>query len=153
MDSKTYWAKRETEALKHYITDEKEYDRQIKRIYQDMLDSCQTQINEFYGRYAAKEGITLAEAKKRVSKLDIEKYERKAKRYVRDKDFSDKANEEMRLYNATMKINRLEMLRANIGLELIAGHDELEKFMAGILRGRTEEELKRGRVEKYYVRY
>lgn len=143
MNSKDYWAKREAEALKHYITDEEEYDRQIKRIYQDMLDSCQTQINDFYGRYAAKEGITLAEAKKRVSKLDIEKYERKAARYVRDKDFSDKANEEMRLYNLTMKVNRLEMLKANIGLELISGHDELEKFMAGILKGRTEEELKR----------
>ena len=143
MNSKEYWRKREDEALKHYIKDEKEYDKQIKRIYQDMLDSCQTQINDFYGRYASKEGITLAEAKKRVSKLDIEKYERKAAKYVKDKDFSDKANEEMRLYNATMKINRLEMLKANIGLELISGHDELEKFMAGILKGRTEEELKR----------
>lgn len=49
----------------------------------------------------------------------------------------------MRLYNATMKINRLEMLKANIGLELISGHDELEKFMDGILQGRTEDELKR----------
>ena len=49
----------------------------------------------------------------------------------------------MRLYNATMKINRLEMLKANIGLELIAGHQDLEKFMGGILKGRTEEELKR----------
>lgn len=143
MNSKDYWAKREAEALNHYITDEAEYDRQIKQIYQDMLDSCQTQINDFYGRYAAKEGITLAEAKKRVSKLDIEKYERKAKRYVKDKDFSDKANEEMRLYNLTMKVNRLEMLKANIGLELIAGHNELEKFMGDILKGRTEEELKR----------
>ena len=143
MNSKDYWAKREAEALKHYITDEAEYDRQIKRIYQDMLDSCQTQINDFYGRYAAKEGITLAEAKKRVSQLDIEKYERKAAKYVKDKDFSDKANEEMRLYNLTMKVNRLEMLKANIGLELISGHDEIEKFMAGILKGRTEEELKR----------
>lgn len=143
MSSKEYWRKREDEALKHYIKDEKEYDKQIKRIYQDMLDSCQTQINDFYGRYAAKEGITLAEAKKRVSKLDIEKYERKAAKYVKDKDFSDKANEEMRLYNLTMKVNRLEMLKANIGLELIAGHDELEKFMGDILKGRTEEELKR----------
>lgn len=49
----------------------------------------------------------------------------------------------MRLYNATMKINRLEMLKANIGLELIKGHDDLEKFMAEILQGRTEDELKR----------
>ena len=70
-------------------------------------------------------------------------YERKAKRYVREKDFSEQANEEMRLYNATMRINRLEMLKANIGLEMIAGHDELEKFMSGILRGRTEAELER----------
>lgn len=143
MSSKTYWAEREAEALKHYIQDEKEYDKQIQKIYRDMLDDIQTQINSFYGKYAAKEGISLAEAKKRVSKLDIEAYERKAKRYVRDKDFSDKANEEMRLYNATMKINRLEMLKANIGLETIAGHNELEKFMGKILRGRTEEELAR----------
>ncbi|MBO5664246.1 MAG: minor capsid protein [Bacteroidales bacterium] len=143
MSSSEYWAKREAEALKHRITDEMEYDRQLQRIYSDMLDACQREINAFYGKYAAKEGITLAEAKKAVSKLDIAAYERKAKRYVRDKDFSAKANEEMRLYNATMKINRLEMLKANIGLELITGHDELEKFMDGILQGRTEDELKR----------
>lgn len=141
--NRKYWRDREDEALKHYIKDEKEYDKQIQQIYANMLDSCQTQINDFYGRYASKEGITLAEAKKRVSKLDIEKYERKAAKYVKDKDFSDKANEEMRLYNLTMKVNRLEMLKANIGLEMIAGHAELEKFMSGILKGRTEEELKR----------
>jgi len=49
----------------------------------------------------------------------------------------------MRLYNLTMKVNRLEMLKANIGLELIAGHSELEKFMGGILQGRTMDELQR----------
>lgn len=143
MNSRDYWAKREAEQLKHYTRDEKEYDRQLQQIYKNMLDNCQKEIDGFYGRYAAKEGITIAEAKKRVSKLDIEAYERKAKKYVKDKEFSQKANEEMRLYNATMKINRLEMLKANIGLELIAGHDELDKFMAGILKGRTMEELER----------
>ena len=141
--NRLYWAEREEAALTKYKKSEAEYDKEIKRIYADMLDSVQTQINDFYGRYAAKEGITLAEAKKRVKSLDIAKYERKAAKYVKDKDFSDKANEEMRLYNATMKINRLEMLKANIGLETIAGHNELEKFMSKILRGRTEEELKR----------
>lgn len=143
MGSKEYWSKREAEALKHYITDEKEYSKRLKEIYSNMLDSCQKEIDGFYGRYAAAEGISLAEAKKRVSKLDIAAYERKAKRYVKDKDFSKKANEEMRLYNATMKINRLEMLKANIGTELIAGHDELDKFMEEILKGRTMEELER----------
>lgn len=143
MSSKEYWRKREEEALTKYKKSEAEYDKEIERIYKDMLDNCQKEINAFYGKYADKEGITIAEAKKRVSKLDIEAYERKAAKYVKDKDFSDKANEEMRLYNATMRINRLEMLKANIGVELIKGHDELEKFMGGILKGRTEEELKR----------
>lgn len=35
------------------------------------------------------------------------------------------------------------MLKANIGLELISGHQELERFMSNILKGRTEDELKR----------
>lgn len=108
-----------------------------------MLDAAQKEIDAFYGRYADKEQITLAEAKRRVTKLDIAAYERKAKRYVVDKDFSKQANEEMRLYNLTMKVNRLEMLKANIGLELVAVHNEQEQFMAKILRGRTEEELQR----------
>lgn len=94
------------------ISDEKQYDRRMEQIYSDMLYSVQRETNAFYGKYAAKEGITLAEAKKRVSKLDIEAYERKAKRYVRDKDFSPQSNEEMRLYNLTMKVNRLEMLKS-----------------------------------------
>lgn len=143
MTSKDYWAQREKEQLKHNITDETEYDREIKRIYQNMLDACQKEIDSFYAKYASAEGITIAEAKKRVSQHDVKAFERKAAKYVKDKDFSKKANEELRLYNATMKINRLEMLKANIGLETIAGHDELEKFMAGILKGRTEDELKR----------
>ena len=143
MNSEEYWKEREEEALKHYTKDEKEYDKKLKQIYSDMLDSVQKEISGFYGRYASKEGITINEAKKRVSQADIAAYERKAKRYVKEKNFSDEANEEMRLYNLMMKVNRLEMLKANIGIELIAGHDELQKFMDGILKGRTEEELKR----------
>lgn len=143
MNSNEYWAKREEEALQHYIADEKEYDKRVKRIYNNMLDACQDEIDAFYGRYASKEGITIAEAKKRVSKLDIAAYERKAEKYVKEKNFSDRANAEMRLYNATMKINRLEMLKANIGRELVAGHDKLDKYMGKILQGRTEDELQR----------
>lgn len=143
MNSRDYWRKREDEALKYYQKQEAEYDKEIRRIYQSQLDAIQKEIDSFYGKYASKEGITLAEAKKRVSKADVEAYERKAAKYVKDKDFSSRANEEMRLYNATMRINRLEILKANIGLELISGHDELQKFMGDILKGRTAEELKR----------
>ena len=153
-----YWKEREEEQKRHNLEEEEAYTKELERIYDNMLDSCQKEIDAFYGKYAKKEGITIAEAKKRVSELDIKAYERKAKKYVEEaaKDrkkngatnydgdyFSDQANEEMRLYNLTMKVNRLELLKANIGLELIKGHDELNEFMQDILQGRTEEELKR----------
>lgn len=143
MNSREYWQAREAAQLQHNLTEEAEYDRRLAKIYQDMLDACQKEIDSFYAKYASAEGITLAEAKKRVSKMDVAAYERKAARYVAEKNFSKRANDELRLYNATMQINRLELLKANIGLELLAGHAELESFMAEILQGRTMDELRR----------
>ena len=81
ISSKEYWEQREREALQQRITDEKEYEKRIRQIYDDMLHNVQTEINAFYGRYANKEHITIAEAKKRVSQADIKAYERKAKKY------------------------------------------------------------------------
>lgn len=143
MDSQTYWKDRETEQRKHNIQDEAEYQKHIQEIYQNMIDEIEKEINGFYGKYASKEGITLAEAKKRAAKADIEALGRKAAKYVKEKNFSDQANEEMRLYNMTMKVNRLELLKAQIGLEMVAGFDELQKYYGDILTDRTISEFER----------
>jgi len=76
-----------------------------------------------------------------VSRLDIEAYSRKAEKYVKEKNFSARANEEMRLYNMTMKVNRLELLKAQIGLEMVSCFDELQQFYDEKLTGRTLEEF------------
>jgi SPP1 gp7 family putative phage head morphogenesis protein len=57
--------------------------------------------------------------------------------------FVPDATEEIRLYNLTMKINRLEMLKAEIGLDLVNGFDELEKLTGQKLNQRTIDEFKR----------
>lgn len=141
--NKEYWHRREQENLKRNLKSEAEYAKELNRIYSDAMDNIQKEIDAFYGRYAGKEGITIAEAKKRVSKLDIEAYSRKAEKYVREKDLSKQANEEMRLYNLTMKVNRLEMLKAQIGLELVSSFDEMQKFFEQKLTDRTIEEFQR----------
>ena len=141
--SSEYWRRREQENLKKNLKSEAESAKELNRIYGDAMDNIQKEIDAFYGRYAGKEGITIAEAKKRVSKLDIEAYSRKAEKYVREKDFSKQANEEMRLYNLTMKVNRLEMLKAQIGLELVSSFDEMQKFFEQKLTDRTLEEFER----------
>lgn len=143
MDSQTYWKNRETEQRKHNIRGESEYQKHIQEIYQNMLDEIEKEINGFYGKYAKKEGITLAEAKKRAAKADIEALGRKAAKYVKEKNFSQQANDEMRLYNMTMKVNRLELLKAQIGLEMVAGFDELQKYYDEILTDRTITEFDR----------
>lgn len=143
MTSREYWQQREEAQRKQNITDEAVYQKELSRIYSDMLDNIQKEIDSFYAKYAGKEGITLAEAKRRVAQLDIDAYARKAERYVREKNFSDRANEEMRLYNLTMKVNRLELLKANLGLELVGGFDELQRYFEQTLTDSTLAEFQR----------
>lgn len=142
-NSRDYWKQREEENLKHYLLEEENYTKRLHEILDYTADQIQRQIDGFYSKYAKKEGITLAEAKRRVKQVDIDEYSRKAKKYVAEKNFSKQANDEMRLYNATMKINRLELLKANIGLELTAGFDDLQKQLEEDLTSRATEELKR----------
>lgn len=117
----------------------KNIDAEIQQIYERMVPEIQKEIESFYQRYADKEGISLAEAKKRVSKFDVRAFEARAAKMVKERDFSDEANELMRIYNATMRINRLELLKADIGLHMLDGFDDLEKLTGERL---TEEAVK-----------
>ena len=138
-----YWRHREEEQRKRNITDEAKYDKVVDRMYRESLTDIQKEIDAFYGRYAAKEGISITDAKKRVDKLDIEAYERLAKKVVADKDFSPEANQAMRLYNLTMKVNRLEMLKSMIGVHLVSLSDSLDKYYTSNLDSNTAAEIKR----------
>lgn len=143
MGSYDYWRNRENEQHKHNITEEKKYNQELNKIYKDMMDECKRSINNFYAKYASENGITMAEAKKRASKLDIEEFSRKAKRYVKDKDFTKEVNEAMKLYNLTMKVNRLELLKADLGLELAKGHSKIYQLFYKALKKRSIDEFKR----------
>lgn len=138
-----YWKKREQENLWKNLKSEAEYAKEIQQTYKFAMDQIQKEIDSFYAKYADKEGITIAQAKKRASKLDMEEYSRKAKKYVKEKNFSKQANEEMKLYNLTMKVNRLELLKASIGLELVSAFDEMQQFYEQILTDRTLDEFER----------
>lgn len=85
----------------------------------------------------------MSEAKKRADKLDIKAYEEKAKKYVKEKNFSQQANDEMKIYNLTMKANRLELLKSEVALELAAGNDEYEKYVEECLKDKAIDEMER----------
>lgn len=141
--NRAYWEKREREAREKYLRTEAEEIAEIDRIYREMYQWCEDEINRFYGKYADAEGIDITEAKKRVAKEDVQAFEEQAKKHVSDRDFSIRANDELRLYNATMKINRLELLKAKIGLKLIDGTNQIDKYCGDKMNDRAIAELTR----------
>ena len=167
IDSRTYWRRREENAREQALKRDYSRSLEIKGIYQNMNAEIEKNINAFYQKYADNNGLSFAEAKKRVSKLDIDEYSAKAKRYVEaaKADFekyrddpeglakarqrakrtylSEQANAEMEIYNLTMKVNRLEMLKANIGLEMVKSYSEMEAYGLEELSGEAYAELKR----------
>lgn len=148
--SEDYWRERETRQRAANIHDEARYAARINDIFQSTQDSIQQEIESFYQRYASKEGIDIAEARHRVSKIDMEKYERLAAQYVkaaheggREAAFSDEANDQMRLYNATMRINRLEMLKARCGIRAMEGYRLADQLINEALEERVYSEYYR----------
>lgn len=141
--SNIYWRVREEQQHKRNLQESAKHDKELEKIYRSMQVSIQKDIDAFYTRYATKEGISMAEAKKRADKLDIEAYAEKAKKYVATHNLGKKANSEMRLYNMTMKVNRLELLKANIGMELVDKFGDMNDYMDDKLTERTTDELKR----------
>lgn len=142
-NNRLYWEKREQKQRELYMMEEAQQQRELEKIYAEMYRHAEDEINRFYGKYADAEGIDITEAKKRVTQADIEAYEALAKEYVKNKDFSDRANAEMRLYNATMKINRLEMLKARIGVYMVAGVNDIDDYYEKVMTDRTRQEIER----------
>ena len=133
-------------------------DKVLAQIYQESFDRMQREIDGFYMRYARREGLTKQEAMKRVSEMDVTKFNDKAAKAVREKDFSPGTNSWLREYNLKMKVSRLELLKSELALEIQnltaetnevfdkARYDELTnefKRQSGILGNSATREPKR----------
>ena len=109
------------------------YFEEVRKIHDYYFKELEKEIRAFESRYATKEGIDLAEVKKRISEMDVQAFGEKAKRYVEEKNFSPQANEELRLYNLKMKVSRLELLQYEMAVNMVSLADEeyklAEKFL------------------------
>lgn len=93
-------------------------DKILAQIYQESFDRMQREIDGFYMRYASKKGLTKQEAMKKTSEMDVTKFSDKAAKAVKEKDFSQATNEWLKVYNLKMKVSRLELLKAELTLEI-----------------------------------
>lgn len=135
MSNKTYWNNRDKarfEYIRQNLADDKAFNTSLEKYYQRTIDTINRDIQSELQSFATRDGVSLAEARKKVSKADIRQFEAEAKRVVKEadkmrkkgkrvsySDFSNEVNERMRLYNVTMRINRLEYLKSIIGVRLV----------------------------------
>lgn len=154
-----YWLDRqamEKEAIEKYIKQDQEAIAQLNKHYDTMLNNINQQIAAEISSLAERNNVGLELAKKQVTQMDVQAYSSKAKKLVEQaakmrkeghhvtyKDYSDAVNQELRVYNTTMRVNRLEYLRANIALEVARASLNVASITGNTLVDRYIAETKR----------
>lgn len=129
----SYWdkrAKQERKWQEKNIATDAAFNRLIARYYRNAIVQINKDIDHQYQALAKSVG-GLKNAYSEVSAADIANYEveaqelvmqaaqmRAAGKKVTYATFSDDVNRRMKIYNATMRINRLEYLKSQVGLHL-----------------------------------
>ena len=124
-----YWEKRikQEQAYMERATDVGALNEHFERA----IDDIQRKIEHEYARLE-KMGASKTAATNMVNNADIKAYEREAKQLVKEadniraslgrnakkSDFTQAVNDRMTIYNATMRINRLEYLKSETALSL-----------------------------------
>jgi putative head morphogenesis protein len=139
--NRLYNAERKAQA--ELIKRDLDRDKLITQLYQESYDRLQAQIDKFYLGYAGREGLTKQEAMKRASEFDVTKFAEKARKAVKEKDFSHKTNSWLRVYNLKMKVSRLELLKAELGLEINSLTSNLDEVFDKARRSECLAEFKR----------
>ena len=128
----------EREAMDAWAKRDLNIEKLTEQVYQSAMQHITDEVDAFYLRYANRNGVSIKEARKRADNMDVTDYFQKAYEAVRDKDFSDEAEEWLRVYNLKMSTSRLELEKAKINLELLKMYSEIENI--------TNEQLEQARL-------
>lgn len=134
-----HWQERE--AIKDNIKRDKELTKEINKRLDQLMKDIETEINRELQAYAKGQNIDLEEVYQRINEMDVKAFEKKAKEYVKNKDFSATANYELKIYNRKMRINRLEWIKSTLGIELVNGFDDIEKILDEYFKDSAKREI------------
>ncbi|EGQ4122615.1 minor capsid protein [Staphylococcus pseudintermedius] len=124
-----YWLERAQQAIQSETLEDAAKVAEIERIVAMMIADIYKNLLAYYAKLATAEGIDWREAKQIADKFDVEAFQMRAKAYVENKDFSDKANKELKRYNTAMYVNREQLLKHELGLIVTKGYAEQENVI------------------------
>lgn len=134
---------RERKAMNLWINRDKEFEVAMEFMHREAIARIQNRIDQYYTNYASREGISIREAKKRASDMDVRAWRQRAAEAVRDKDFSDEANAWLKVYNLKQKVSRLELIKAEVNLDLLELYSKQERFIESSLVEDMQTEINR----------
>lgn len=153
-----YWenrAKQERKWQEKNIASDAAFARMVERYYNQVIIEINRDIDHQYQGLAKSVG-GLKNAYSAVSALDIADYENEARqlvlqgaqlraqgKHVTFASFSDDVNRRMKIYNATMRINRLEYLKSQVGLHLTEANMHIASDLQDKLSDSYIKEVKR----------
>lgn len=159
MTINNYWRDREKAERAWQLQQLKQdgqFNKELERYYNQAINSINKEIDAEFSRLAYRNKTSIAEAKSAVSQADMQAYADEAAKLVEEArlrraaghkvtyaDYSDEVNERMRIYNATMRINRLELLKSRIGLQMIDAGIKVDASMQTKVADDYTAELKR----------
>lgn len=116
--SKSYWVQREldhAEDIKKSVNDELKV---TQNLYNQALENITNEINRNYVNYSKSSGMKMEDAMKFVDIADVRRFNDQVKKYVKDRDFSERANADLKLYNLKIRVSRLKFMQLQMGLEI-----------------------------------
>lgn len=147
--SSDYWERRRAQEqawIKDNLKNDEAFNTKLRDYYERALDRIQAEIDSELAKLVGNDEVDVTNAQKSVSAEDMKRFEREAKelvvksnrlrkqgKFVTYDDFSHEENARMKVYNVTMRVNRLEYLKAQVGLFLVdlgsdVGHELAEKL-------------------------
>ncbi|MFT8412305.1 MAG: phage head morphogenesis protein [Schleiferilactobacillus perolens] len=155
-----YWQSRlaaERKWQEQNLADDDAFNKQMQAYFDKATRQINLEINSELSSYAAYSKQSMPAARGDVLSEDVAAYQARAKEIVKDAgelynklkrpltkaDFTKEVNDRLRLYNATMRINRLELLKSRLGLEAMDAHLHVTADLADKLGGDYLDEITR----------
>lgn len=143
----SYWEERAEQEkawqLKQ-LENDSEFGKLLETYYNQAIDDISDSIEKELNRVG----------KDQVTQMDVKSYETKAKSIVAEAekmrangqkvtyaDFSDQVNQRLKVYNATMRINRLEHLKSEVGLDMLRAGIKVDSSLRDKLSGDYQKEV------------
>lgn len=153
MKNRDYWLKRKIERNNRSIKEENELLEEIFELLAECYEETLNNIYEFYGKYADKEGISISQAQKLLTPIELKENAKRIKRLVEVADKIDTSTpfgkqrkkqieKEIRLLRGRGKITREMLLNDAINEEWIKVALEMDKKLGEHLAMNYERSFK-----------